>query len=92
MGERVFEWVMDHVMPWLLVVLIAVLVLGLVALGAAMVQEARYPSPSFTLKKADWTCVQSQTTTVIVMQPIGANGTLIPMPVTDTQCVLYGRK
>lgn len=75
MGNSVFDWLMDHVMPWIINVGIVLIVLLFVLAPFAIYAE--YKAEKFSLKKDEWSCtasVERPTTTYIqsgnVMVPI----------------------
>ncbi len=72
----------------LIELLIALSIMGiLIALGWVMYAEA--DKETFTLKKDEWTCVETEKYTRY--QPMVSGKVTTMMPITSEQCVVYTR-
>lgn len=59
MGNDIFEWLMECIMPWFVILVITVMVIAIPFVG--YLWWAQSHSPTFTLTKTEWTCTQRQT-------------------------------
>ncbi len=82
-----FEWLMDHVMPWFISVAIIALIGFCIIAPFAIWKDSQ--RPTFELKKDDWTCArahQEQTTTYVK-----SGSVMIPVTSTYDVCDMYKR-
>lgn len=87
MGGRILEWIVDHVVPWIGIVVVVGLCLLLVALPVGCVMAAK--SPTFSLQKDEWSCVKTHrepTTTYIQSGKV-----LVPVTSYHDVCDVYSR-
>ena len=87
MGDRILDWVFENIMPWLLIgtLLFLVLLIPAVAIDA----WERMKSPTFTLRKSEWVCMQNQRipTTTYVM----SNNVMLPITSYHDECHQWNR-
>jgi len=88
MGERLLDWMLDNVVPWLMSATIGFIVLVIVALPFALYAESQ--AETFELKKYAWVCSQSverPTTTYIQTGNI-----MVPMTTYSKHCTQWSEK
>jgi hypothetical protein len=83
MADKLLEWIMDRVIPWIILATIAALFLTISILIYNAWQDSN--RETFSLVKADWECTQGRTYTTMVL--VGK----ILVPETRTECVQYTR-
>lgn len=88
MGERLFDWLLDHVMPWLMSAAIVAVVLFVVALPFLI--YADYKAERFALRKDEWLCsasVERPSTTYIQ-----SGSVLVPITTYSKHCTQWTEK
>lgn len=93
MGGSIVDWIMDHILPWVIIMAVALaLLLLFVFLPVAIYEEA--VAETFELKKQDWICTTShkETHTSYVYTGNGKSGMMLPVNSTSDTCDTWSRK
>jgi hypothetical protein len=85
----ILDWCMEHlVLPVIIALIVALVFVGLPALGYALWKDAH--SPTFTLKKNEWACTQSHERPITTYVQSGK--VLIPITSYERVCDTYERR
>lgn len=89
MAMRILDWCFDYLVPWAVIGLIAVLVVGLPLLGYAFYLDSK--RPTFELKKDDWFCTEWRAReTTYYYHKVG--NVMVPQTTTTHECMNWRRK
>lgn len=82
MGADILEWIFEHILPWILIVMILFLFIGLPIMFYKSSHEEK-----FTLTKSEWSCVHTYTKTWTNMIMVGK--VMVPQIHTEQVCDNY---
>lgn len=88
LGGDILEWVMDHVMPWLIVGVIAAVVFGIPLLGYAAWRESK--DPQVHLNKKHWACTNMQR--IPITTYVKSGNVMVPMTTYSNECHEWTRQ
>jgi hypothetical protein len=82
MGDRILDWLCDHVFPWFVIVSVVLLVVALILFGCKACVDSR--AEHFSLRKDGWICTkahQVSSTTYVMVDKV-----MIPIESASTVC------
>lgn len=90
MMDRVFDFVMEKLMPPFILLLIFGLLAALIVVLFHICREAWYPAPTFELRVDSWKCTQyvHESSTALIL----VGKVLVPMTTNSQRCVQWSSK
>lgn len=88
MGNDLLDWFFDHVAPWLFLLAIALVAVGIPAYLYAAYQESK--QPHISLLKSKWACTDMQRTPITTY--VKSGNVMVPMTTYANECHQWSRQ
>jgi hypothetical protein len=88
MGGNIFDWLMDHILPW--VILLALAALAVITPLALYASFKAGKTPTMTLRKSEWACTQTQT--IPVTTYVMSGKVMVPITTYTHECQQWNRQ
>lgn len=88
MGSNILDWMLDHTVPWLLILGIVILVLMVIVAPFAWYAESK--AERFALRKDEWTCTQSHERALTTYVQSGS--VMVPLTTYSKECDQWSKK
>lgn len=88
MGGDILDWLAEHVLPWLIILFIVAIILGIpFLLYYSWMQEE---SPTLTLYKNEWTCTQTKRVPSTIY--VKSGNVMIPVTTYHNECYQWSKQ